>query len=263
MRNFEARTFVVQRVGFSRGQVSVRKLVGFSCWLQKEHKEVGKRDSWLCWNTYRSFWGFVPSTSWLSIFGYFKFQWGIWVKCGQKSSFRLGSTCAYSPWYLLATPLLVHHAEEQCVSATDSCQHYYCWCCGRLVSHLKWRPQLKRCISNQSAGLRGPVIVVPTYAQPHTWQTVQSHWRGKMMRASRQFKLHTQGNIWKKLPRPALTVGGRILQIPYLCTMGEMRDRKAIVSANSSADGSTTGASGGGWNILDVISLPALPCVMP
>lgn len=61
---------------------------------------------------------------------------------------------------------------------------------------------------------------------------------------------------------PALTLGGRILQIPYLCIMGEIRVRKAIVSANSSAVGSTIGASGGAWNTLDVISLPVRPSVM-
>ena len=61
---------------------------------------------------------------------------------------------------------------------------------------------------------------------------------------------------------PALTLGGRILQIPYLCMMGEIRVRKAIVSANSSAVGSMTGASGGAWNTLDVISLPVRPSVM-
>ena len=78
-----------------------------------------------------------------------------------------------------------------------------------------------------------------------------------MTRISRQIMLHIQGNIQKKLLGLALTVGGRILQIPYLCTRGASRVRKPIVSANSSAVGSTTGASCGGWNILDVISLPA------
>ena len=66
------------------------------------------------------------------------------------------------------------------------------------------------------------------------------------MRTWRQLKLQVHDNTaFNMLRGPALTLGGRILQIPYLCMMGEIRVRKAIVSANSSAVGSTIGASGG------------------